>query len=84
MRSSFVVAALLALALPTFAQAQDTTAEPAAPPISNETTRGLALGTGVRASAVSAAAVAYSPADSVAYAGCEPSALWARRSGGWE
>jgi photosystem II stability/assembly factor-like uncharacterized protein len=28
--------------------------------------------------------VAYSPADSDAYAGCEPSALWARRNGVWE
>jgi hypothetical protein len=28
--------------------------------------------------------VAYSPADGVAYAGCEPSALWMRRKGGWE
>jgi photosystem II stability/assembly factor-like uncharacterized protein len=28
--------------------------------------------------------VAYSPADSVAYAGCEPSALWVRRQGVWE
>jgi hypothetical protein len=28
--------------------------------------------------------VAYSPADSAAYAGCEPSALWVRRNGGWE
>jgi photosystem II stability/assembly factor-like uncharacterized protein len=28
--------------------------------------------------------VAYSPADGVAYAGCEPSALWARRNGEWE
>jgi photosystem II stability/assembly factor-like uncharacterized protein len=28
--------------------------------------------------------VAYSPADGAAYAGCEPSALWVRRKGGWE
>jgi len=28
--------------------------------------------------------VAYSPADGAAYAGCEPSALWVRRNGGWE
>jgi photosystem II stability/assembly factor-like uncharacterized protein len=28
--------------------------------------------------------VAYSPADSAAYAGCEPSALWVRRNGVWE
>ena len=28
--------------------------------------------------------VAYSPADGAAYAGCEPSALWARRNGDWE
>jgi photosystem II stability/assembly factor-like uncharacterized protein len=28
--------------------------------------------------------VAYSPADGVAYAGCEPSALWTRRNGQWE
>ena len=28
--------------------------------------------------------VAYSPADGSAYAGCEPSALWVRRNGGWE
>jgi photosystem II stability/assembly factor-like uncharacterized protein len=28
--------------------------------------------------------VAYSPADGAAYAGCEPSALWARRNGQWE
>jgi photosystem II stability/assembly factor-like uncharacterized protein len=28
--------------------------------------------------------VAYSPADGTAYAGCEPSALWVRRNGGWE
>jgi photosystem II stability/assembly factor-like uncharacterized protein len=28
--------------------------------------------------------VAYGPADGAAYAGCEPSALWARRNGGWE
>jgi photosystem II stability/assembly factor-like uncharacterized protein len=27
--------------------------------------------------------VAYSPADGAAYAGCEPSALWVRRNGGW-
>jgi photosystem II stability/assembly factor-like uncharacterized protein len=27
--------------------------------------------------------VAYSPADGAAYAGCEPSALWTRRNGGW-
>ena len=28
--------------------------------------------------------VAYSAADGAAYAGCEPSALWVRRNGGWE
>jgi photosystem II stability/assembly factor-like uncharacterized protein len=28
--------------------------------------------------------VAYSPADGAAYAGCEPSALWARRNGEWD
>ena len=28
--------------------------------------------------------VAYSSADGAAYAGCEPSALWVRRDGGWE
>jgi hypothetical protein len=28
--------------------------------------------------------VAYSPADGAAYAGCEPSAVWARRNGDWE
>jgi photosystem II stability/assembly factor-like uncharacterized protein len=28
--------------------------------------------------------VAYGPADGAAYAGCEPSALWVRRNGGWE
>jgi photosystem II stability/assembly factor-like uncharacterized protein len=28
--------------------------------------------------------VAYSPADGAAYAGCEPSALWVRRNGGWK
>jgi photosystem II stability/assembly factor-like uncharacterized protein len=28
--------------------------------------------------------VAHSPADGAAYAGCEPSALWARRNGNWE
>ena len=28
--------------------------------------------------------VAYSPADGAAFAGCEPSALWARRNGDWE
>jgi photosystem II stability/assembly factor-like uncharacterized protein len=28
--------------------------------------------------------VAYSPADGAAYAGCEPSALWARRNGEWQ
>jgi photosystem II stability/assembly factor-like uncharacterized protein len=28
--------------------------------------------------------VAYSAADGAAYAGCEPSALWARRNGDWE
>jgi photosystem II stability/assembly factor-like uncharacterized protein len=28
--------------------------------------------------------VAYSAADGVAYAGCEPSALWVRRNGDWE
>jgi hypothetical protein len=28
--------------------------------------------------------VAYSPADGAAFAGCEPSALWARRNGDWQ
>jgi photosystem II stability/assembly factor-like uncharacterized protein len=28
--------------------------------------------------------VAYSSADGAAYAGCEPSALWVRRNGGWD
>jgi hypothetical protein len=64
MRSWLIVALVLAgVALPSGALAQDPAEPaPAAPPISTETTRGLALGTGVRASAVSAAAVAYNPA----------------------
>src|SRR5689334_750654 len=66
MRTFLAALTILAgLASPLGALAQDPVAPPereAAPPLSTESTRGLALGTGVRASAISAAAVTYNPA----------------------